>query len=168
MMQNHYVISSKYHFWIRNVRNWTKTLTSVMPGPTFDSKSGKLLLYGKAAFAEDGFSLVKNHVILLVAFVNTVDSLVKNHIIKSVYKWVRIYIFVAHVLPRQWPPPLRSSRRRCGRSSVLGKDLSRKSRVRQDVWNRQGFHQGNQELGMILELGKVFSNEIRSWTGFLN
>ena len=48
--------------------------------------TGKLLLYGKAAFAEDGFSLVKNHVILLVAFVNTVDSLVKNHIIKSVYK----------------------------------------------------------------------------------
>ena len=48
--------------------------------------TGKLLLYGKAAFAEDGFSLVKNHVILLVAFVNTVDSLVKDHIIKSVYK----------------------------------------------------------------------------------
>ena len=48
--------------------------------------TGKPLLYGKAAFAEDGFSLVKNHVIMLVAFVNTVDSLVKDHIIKSVYK----------------------------------------------------------------------------------
>ena len=57
-----------------------------MPSRALIGPTGKLLLYGKAAFAEDGFSLVKNHVILLVAFVNTVDSLVKDHIIKSVYK----------------------------------------------------------------------------------
>ena len=38
MMQNHYVISSKYHFWTRNVPNWTKTLTSVMSGPVQEDK----------------------------------------------------------------------------------------------------------------------------------
>ena len=27
MMQNHLEISSKYHFWTRNVRNWSKCLT---------------------------------------------------------------------------------------------------------------------------------------------
>ena len=33
MMQNHYVISSKYHFWTWNVPNWTKSLKSDMSGP---------------------------------------------------------------------------------------------------------------------------------------
>ena len=37
MMQNHYVISSKYHFWTRNLPNWTKTLTSVTSGLSLDS-----------------------------------------------------------------------------------------------------------------------------------
>ena len=36
-MQNHYVISSKYHFWTRNVPNWTKTHPSVTSGPSLDS-----------------------------------------------------------------------------------------------------------------------------------
>ena len=33
MMQNHDVISSKYHFWTRNVPNWTKSPDLVMSGP---------------------------------------------------------------------------------------------------------------------------------------
>ena len=33
IMQNHYVISSKYHFWTWNVPNWTKSLKSDMSGP---------------------------------------------------------------------------------------------------------------------------------------
>ena len=33
MMQNHYVISSKYNFWTWNVPNWTKSLKSDMSGP---------------------------------------------------------------------------------------------------------------------------------------
>ena len=33
-MQNHLEITSKSQLWTRSVRNWTKTLTSVMPGPT--------------------------------------------------------------------------------------------------------------------------------------
>ena len=32
-MQNHLEITSKSQFWIRNVRNWTKTLTSDTSGP---------------------------------------------------------------------------------------------------------------------------------------
>ena len=36
-MQNHLEITSKSQFWIRNVRNCNKTLTSIMSGPTFDS-----------------------------------------------------------------------------------------------------------------------------------
>ena len=42
-MQNHYVISSKYYFWTRNVRNWTKTLTSVMSGPAKTCPGGQVL-----------------------------------------------------------------------------------------------------------------------------
>ena len=37
-MQNHDGISSKYHFWIRNVQNWPKALTSVMSGPVQEDK----------------------------------------------------------------------------------------------------------------------------------
>ena len=33
MMQNHYAISSKYHFGTWNVPNWTKSLKSDMSGP---------------------------------------------------------------------------------------------------------------------------------------
>ena len=33
MMQNHYVISSKYHFWTWNVPNWTKSRDLNMSGP---------------------------------------------------------------------------------------------------------------------------------------
>ena len=36
-MQNHLEISLENQFWTRSVRNWTKTLTSVMSGPTRDS-----------------------------------------------------------------------------------------------------------------------------------
>ena len=36
-MQNHLEITSKSKFWTRNERNWTKTLTSIMSGPTLDS-----------------------------------------------------------------------------------------------------------------------------------
>ena len=43
MMQNHYVISSKYHFWTRNVPNWIKTLTSVMSGPAKTCPGGQVL-----------------------------------------------------------------------------------------------------------------------------
>ena len=32
-MQNHYVISSKYHFWTRNMSNSTKSPDLVMSGP---------------------------------------------------------------------------------------------------------------------------------------
>ena len=37
-MQNHLEITSTSQFWTRSVRNWTKTLTSIMSGPTLDSK----------------------------------------------------------------------------------------------------------------------------------
>ena len=40
MMQNHYVISSKYHFWTRNVRNWTKSPDLVMSGPVQEDPYG--------------------------------------------------------------------------------------------------------------------------------
>ena len=36
-MQNHLEITSKSEFGIRNLRNLTKVLTSVMSGPTLDS-----------------------------------------------------------------------------------------------------------------------------------
>ena len=36
-MQNHYEITSKNLSWTRNLRNRTKTLTSVMSVPTLDS-----------------------------------------------------------------------------------------------------------------------------------
>ena len=36
-MQNHLEIALKIKFWTRSVRNWTKTLTSVMSGPTLHS-----------------------------------------------------------------------------------------------------------------------------------
>ena len=39
-MQNHYVISSKYHFWTRNVRNWTKSPDLVMSGPVQEDPYG--------------------------------------------------------------------------------------------------------------------------------
>ena len=48
-MQNHYVISSKYHFWTRNVPNWTKTLTSVMSRPAKTCPGGQVLV-SKADF----------------------------------------------------------------------------------------------------------------------
>ena len=35
-MQHPYEITSKSQFWIRNVENWMKTLTSVMSGPAVD------------------------------------------------------------------------------------------------------------------------------------
>ena len=38
-MQNHLEISSKSKFGTGNVRNLTKTLTSVMSGPTLDSRN---------------------------------------------------------------------------------------------------------------------------------
>ena len=48
-MQNHLEISSKTQFWIRNMRNWTKTLTSVMSGPATASPGGQVLV-SKAGF----------------------------------------------------------------------------------------------------------------------
>ena len=48
MMQNHYVISSKYHFWTRNVPNWTKTLTSVMSGPVQENRYLLQTLFSEA------------------------------------------------------------------------------------------------------------------------
>ena len=39
-MQNHYVISSKYHFWTRNVPNWTKSPDLVMSGPVQEDPYG--------------------------------------------------------------------------------------------------------------------------------
>ena len=39
-MQNHYEISSKYHFWTRNVRNWTKSPDLVMSGPVQEDPYG--------------------------------------------------------------------------------------------------------------------------------
>ena len=39
-MQNHYEISSKYHFWARNVRNWTKSPDLVMSGPVQEDPYG--------------------------------------------------------------------------------------------------------------------------------
>ena len=34
--------------------------------------------------------------------------------------------------------------------------------VMHDFWVRQGFQSGNQELGMMLELGKVVGKEVKS------
>ena len=48
-MQNHLEISSKTQFWTRSVRNWTKTLTSVMSGPAKASPGGQVLV-SKAGF----------------------------------------------------------------------------------------------------------------------
>ena len=39
-MQNHYVISSKYHFWTRNVLNSTKSSDLVMSGPVQEDPYG--------------------------------------------------------------------------------------------------------------------------------
>ena len=40
--QNHLEISSKTYFWARSVRNWTKTLTSVMSGPAKTCPGGPI------------------------------------------------------------------------------------------------------------------------------
>ena len=40
MMQNHYVISSKYHFWTRSVPNSTKSPDLVMSGPVQEDPYG--------------------------------------------------------------------------------------------------------------------------------
>ena len=40
MMQNHYEILSKYHFWTRNLRNWTKSPDWVMSGPVQEDTYG--------------------------------------------------------------------------------------------------------------------------------
>ena len=40
MMQNHYVISSKYHFWTRDVPNSTKSPDLVMSGPVQEDPYG--------------------------------------------------------------------------------------------------------------------------------
>ena len=39
-MQNHLEISSKTQFWIRNVRNWTKSRDLVMSGPVQEDPYG--------------------------------------------------------------------------------------------------------------------------------
>ena len=39
-MQNHYEILSKYYFWTRNVRNWTKSPDLVMSGPVQEDPYG--------------------------------------------------------------------------------------------------------------------------------
>ena len=39
-MQAHYVISSKYRFWTRNVPNWTKSPDLVMSGPVQEDPYG--------------------------------------------------------------------------------------------------------------------------------
>ena len=42
MMQNHCVISSKYHFWTRNVSNSTKSPDLVMSGPVQEDPYGPI------------------------------------------------------------------------------------------------------------------------------
>ena len=42
MMQNHYEISSKYHFWTRNVTNSTKSPDLVMSGPVQEDPYGPI------------------------------------------------------------------------------------------------------------------------------
>ena len=41
-MQNHYVISSKYHFWTRDVPNSTKSPDLVMSGPVQEDPYGPM------------------------------------------------------------------------------------------------------------------------------
>ena len=41
-MQNHYEISSKNHFWIRNMRNLTKSRKSDMSGPAKTCPGGPI------------------------------------------------------------------------------------------------------------------------------
>ena len=51
-MQNHLEIQSKSQFWTRSVRNWTKSLTSVLSGPAKASPGGPggQVLVSKASF----------------------------------------------------------------------------------------------------------------------
>ena len=87
-MQNHLEISSKNRFWIRNVWNWAKTLTSDMSGAPKPVQEDSLS--AKHVF----FSLQKLHLsIFMIKFINFYKIIC---FIKQIYELsTKAYVFLA-------------------------------------------------------------------------
>ena len=81
-MQNDLEITSKSEFWNRSVRNWSKTLTSVMSGPTYSWLNSSRNTQGKIYRTYLG----KNRIIYIYIYLYI-------YIFIYIYTYIYIYIY---------------------------------------------------------------------------